>query len=379
MRHWLLCAAMLVVSLSAVEIAAAQDVMPEVVLVVIAECVESPLDAALLAERLRVELTSDGVRETRLCAPDDPALNAQRPGLAIVRITHSPCAAESATFVVQIDDFVTRKRVERTLDLEETAAEARLRALALATGELLRASWAELAVTAPPTPAPQAMLAGVAMRVRVRALAATGNVSPPVVTPPPSDARPADLRTTNDDEEGARDPSRRLSTSVGAAFVVRAFPSAAIAPLGGRVSFELSPLPALVVRLDLEAAVATSLADPLGAIDVGLATAGLTLAYAAPIGTTTVLSLGPQVSVGAAWANGRARSAATLEDSGVGPVVLIGAAAQLDVQLVAGCSARFGIDLAGTALAFEARVSDVPATGILGASLGVWAGLALAP
>jgi hypothetical protein len=188
-----------------------------------------------------------------------------------------------------------------------------------------------------------------------------------------------DSRTTDDDAEGARDPSRRLSTSIGAAFVVRAFPSAAIAPVGGRVSVELSPLAVLVVRLDLEAALATSLADPLGTIDVGLATAGLTLAYAAPIGGTTVLSLGPQVSVGAAWANGRARSAATLEDSGVGPVVLIGAAAQLDVQLVAGCSARFGIDLSGTALAFEARVSDVPATGILGASLGVWAGLALAP
>lgn len=378
MRCWLACAVMFVVSLSgAATTAAAQDVMPEVVLVVIAECAESPLDAALLTERLRVELTSDGVRETRLCAPDDPALSAARPGLAIVRITHAPCAVESATFVVQIDDFVTRKRVERTLDLDETAAEARLRALALATGELLRASWAELAVTEPPTPAPQAMLAGVAMRVRVRALGVTD--APSLVTPPPDVASPPDAGAPNDDGDDARRPSRRLSTSIGAAFVVRAFPSAAIAPLGGRASFELTPLDALVVRLDLEAAVATSLADPLGAIDIGLATAGLTLAYAAALGATTVFSVGPQVSVGAAWANGRARSAATLEDSGVGPVVLIGAAAQLDVQLVAGCSARFGLDLAGTALAFEARVRDVPSTGIMGASLGVWAGLALAP
>ncbi len=319
------------------------------------------------------------MRETRLCAPDDPALTAARPGLAIVRITQAPCAAESATFVVQIDDFVTRKRVERTLDLDETAAAARLRALALATGELLRASWAELAVTEPPTPAPQAMLAGVAMRVRVRALGVTDDVAPPIVAPPPVVASPPDSRAPNDDGDDARRPSRRLSTSIGAAFIVRAFPSAAIAPLGGRASFELTPLAFLVLRLDLEAAVATSLAEPLGAIDIGLATAGLTLAYAAALGATTGFSVGPQVSVGAAWANGRARSAATLEDSGVGPVVLIGAAAQLDVQLVAGCSARFGLDLAGTALAFEARVRDVPSTGIMGASLGVWAGLALAP
>lgn len=376
MRRWLHCSAVLTVSLSGVVASAeAQDVMPEVVLVVIAECTESPLDAAVLTERLRVELTSDGVRETRPCALDDPALTAERPGLAIVRITPVPCAAASATFVVQIDDFVTRKRVERTLDLDETAVEARLRALALAIGELLRASWAELAVNEPLTPAPQATLAGVAMRVRVRALGARAEVAAAAVTPPQRSALPAGDGPNDDDVP----PSRHSSTSIAAAFAVRAFPSAAIAPLGGRISFELRPHAALVVRFDLEAAVATSIADPLGAIDVGLATAGVTLAYAAPLGATTVLSLGPQVSVGAAWANGRARSAATLEDSGVGPVVLIGAAAQLDMHLVAGCSARFGLDLAGTALAFEARIGDVPATGIVGASLGVWAGLALAP
>lgn len=74
-----------------------------------------------------------------------------------------------------------------------------------------------------------------------------------------------------------------------------------------------------------------------------------------------------------------ARDPSTRVGSGAGPVVMAGAALELDVGLIAGCSARFGVDVLGTPLSFGARVGAVPVTGISGASVGVWAGLAVAP
>lgn len=375
------CAAAITVLLACIVAvcARAQDSLPDVVLVVIAECAASPLDAPLLAERLRVELTSDGVRETRLCAESDPALTTERPGLAIVHMAHVICAAESATFRVRIDDFVTRKRVERTLELDETPPEARLRALALATGELLRASWAELAIAEASPGTPATTLDGVAMRVRVRALHGT-EAAVPETTSAARSASPASAAVIA--QQHASDhaaPPRAARTSITASLLVRAFPSAGIAPLGGRLALDLAVTPRIVLSLGAEVATAVSLDDPLGTIDVGLATVGLTLAYAAPLGPDVLLTIGPRAAVGAAWASGQAREPGTIESSGSAPVVLLGAALELDVQLLRGCSARFGFDLAGTALSFDARVASIAVTGISGASIGAWAGLALAP
>ena len=59
--------------------------------------------------------------------------------------------------------------------------------------------------------------------------------------------------------------------------------------------------------------------------------------------------------------------------------MLFGVALEFDVRLAGPVSARFGVDVSATLLAFEARVGTVPATGVTGAAIGVWAGLALAP
>lgn len=349
----------------------AQEPMPDVVLVVVADCAESPIDEALFVERLRVELTSDGVREIRSCAEGDPALVADRPTLAIVRITSTPCTAHGASFRVRIDDFVTRKRVERTLDLEEAPLESRLRALAIATGELLQASWAELAIAEPGPDASESTLDGVAMRVRARGLRPAWSLSPPTASAPSRELPPR--------SDSGPSITQMHSTSIAAALSVCAFPSAGIAPLGVRVSIDLVPFDAVVMRFDAEVGVATSLDSPLGTIGVGLATGAVTLAYSTPVGEVILLSIGPRVSAGGAWTRGTPRDAATLAGSGAGPVVLVGAALEFDVRLADPVSARFGVDVSATPLAFEARVGTVPATGVTGAAIGVWAGLAIAP
>lgn len=343
----------------------AQVPMPDIALAVITECSTSELDVEQLAERLRVELLSDGVRELRLVASESPELSSEHPALAILRIAHAPCAENSAAFYVRIDDFLTRKRIERTFDLEQTDPRARARALALSTAELLRASWAELAIAEPSIEVPEATLDSIAMRVRVRGLREAEALTSPITTPDSA------VSTTRSD--------RTASTSISAAFVTRAFVSAAIAPVGGRASLDLAPLRSFVIRMDVEAAAGTSFDDPLGTIELGLATFGLTLAYAVSIGSEVLLSIGPRAAVGAAWAAGSARDPMTITNSGAAPIVTAGAALELDIHLFDAFSARFGVDVQAALLSFEARVASVPVTGITGASIGIWAGLAVAP
>ena len=77
------------------------------------------------------------VRGIDVCAaPRDAAPEA----IAAIEIAN----AEDARFVIVVKDALFTKRVERTVDLGSLPADGRPLALALATDELLRASWAEL-------------------------------------------------------------------------------------------------------------------------------------------------------------------------------------------------------------------------------------------
>ncbi len=331
--------------------AAAQHELPEVAFLHVEPCDAPELAPAALRERLRVELTSDGVRDVRLVEGPDAALAGEGSGLAVIRIAAAPCAAESATFRVAIEDLLTQKRVERIVDLSEAVAEDRARVLALLIAELLRASWMELSLEDPPPHAPANVVE--ALRVRWRAREAAQAPS-----------------TTTDD-------ARAPSTAITAAFAVRALPGANGAPLGGRLALDLAPIRELVLRIDAEVVYGTS-THPIGAIDVGLATLGLTAAWVAPIGDV-LLSLGPRVSGGVSWAAGRSNDPSATTSSGAGPVLMAGGALEIDVRLVPGLSLRFGAEASGVILGFEARVASVPAAGVYGAVLGAWTGVAIAP
>lgn len=69
---------------------------------------------------------------------------------ALTRVTIA-CASEGIT--IRVDDGVTQKSLARTVDLATVAPDARTRLLALATAELVVASWIELTLDAPPVPA----------------------------------------------------------------------------------------------------------------------------------------------------------------------------------------------------------------------------------
>jgi hypothetical protein len=106
----------------------------------------SPEGSPSFESLLRAELAS---RRIDLCS--EPGSHSA-PAIATVEIARR----EGATaIVVQVRDAVTAKRVERDLDLDAIPKDGQPLALALAADELLRASWAELALsTAPPPAAP---------------------------------------------------------------------------------------------------------------------------------------------------------------------------------------------------------------------------------
>ncbi|HMJ11110.1 MAG TPA: hypothetical protein VK524_06860 [Polyangiaceae bacterium] len=78
--------------------------------------------------------------------------------LAALRVRIERRAGEQVIAHLDVADAVTRKRLERSLELTDVPADARAMAVASATDELLRASWAELQVVDAPAvrAAPQA-------------------------------------------------------------------------------------------------------------------------------------------------------------------------------------------------------------------------------
>lgn len=333
---------------------------PETVALVLAPCAATELDTLAILDRLRVELTSDGVDAVRLIGEAEVAAGPLGAlGVAVLRVTSIPCESAVATFEVRIDDLLTRKHVERTIDLGEVAPSARPRALALAIAELLRASWAELAlVEEPPAGVPAAILE--AMRVRHAGLRDARALANPSSAPEPS-----------------APPARIPASAIAASLLVRAFPGARTALIGGRVALDLAFSQAWLARLDLEAGGGSSL-DPLGAIEIGAATLGVSVAFAASVGAV-LFTIGPRLAGGAAWASGRPYDPSTLAGTGLGPLVYLGGVFEVDIAFADRFSFRFGVEADGVAVSYEARVASIPVAGLSGAGLGAWVGLALLP
>jgi hypothetical protein len=104
-----------------------------------------PSNLASFVELLRTELASRGFD---LCA----AGPRPHPSIAAIQVM---LRSESVTLDIEVRDALTAKRVARNVDLSTLPADGRPLAIALAADELLRASWAELALrTAPPPAAP---------------------------------------------------------------------------------------------------------------------------------------------------------------------------------------------------------------------------------
>lgn len=298
---------------------------------------------------LRTELQSDGVDRVTFGADGDGAL-------ALIRVELPRCAPEATTLSLVIDDAVTHKRVQRDVDLGDLPSSGRARALALAASELLRASWAELALPPPrATPAP---------------------------TAPPAVRRAVLLRIVRA-QEALRPPPRRRAAparrwELAAAFVMQAFPSANVALLGGRAALSFTPTPRfpLRLRLDLGAHSGTAF-DPLGEIDLGLASAALGATLYAG-GERVALELGPRFEAGWAWVRGRPTVAGARGGSGDEAVYFLSVLASVRVRV----SPRWWATLdasAGTALrAVVIESGAARAAGFTGPMLSLGLGVAVA-
>ncbi len=266
-------------------------------------CATPGFDPAPWRDLLRTELESDGVEDVRF---EGDAAGA----MALIQLDFPRCAADASAVILEIDDALTNKRVRREVDLGDVPASGRPRALALAAAELLRASWAELALPPPrATPAPVAP-APVRLAVTQRLREALRPSEPP---PPP------------------RAPVRRWDLN--ASFVLQTFPAANVALLGGRVAVSYLPSPQwpLRIRLDLGAQSGTAF-DPLGEIDLGMVTGALGATLTAG-GERVALELGPRVEAGWSWVSGRPTVAGVRGGQGDAAVFFLSVLATLRVRV----------------------------------------------
>lgn len=351
--------------------ACGQDRLPRALLADIGPCAEAQLDGVLLVERLRVELHAEGIDEVRMVRRGPPLSRAASDGVWVVRIELENCEAGSGVFVARVEDRRGTTLAEHRIELGGTTLNARERALALALAELLRGT----RPNADGEPAPGAVAeprAGASAAVEGRERAQERESRAGDGEQGGSSAASAE-RT----ELAPVDDERDRATAFSAAFVVRAFPGGRVAPLGGRLAVDIAVFAPLVVRVDAEAGAGLAL-DPIGRIDLGLATGGVGLAWAARMGRDVRLLLGARLAVGVGWAQGQPYDADTPSRGGAGPIVTAGAMLELDVHAVGPLALRFGAEVGAVAGGLEARVAAIPVAGITGAMLAASAGLALA-
>jgi len=129
-------------------------------------------------DRVRRELRAD------LAPQAIDVCDASRAGTPIAKIELSP--AEGAVSIrLQIHDALTAKEVARSVSTENIPPDGRALAIAVATSELLRASWAELALREAPPPAqpvPKAVTKIIERAFRAGGAPAPNKPSPRIVS-----------------------------------------------------------------------------------------------------------------------------------------------------------------------------------------------------
>jgi hypothetical protein len=321
---------------------------PASVLILPSACGSELFAGGAFLDILRTELRVDGVDRVVVA----PAAPGESPVLAEIALRAEPCDSTVKEVVVTIEDRATSKRVERRVLVGDTAEPARPRALALAVAELLRATWLELAM--PAAPPPQAPVPEPVRAAAFRRSAASRPLPPAGGPLPPPLAR-----------------DREVSVVVAG----REFPGANAAFVGGHAA-GASPFlsPALSLRIDLGALFGTA-RDPLGDVNLGMATVGAALLLSSPGEATVAVAVGPRLEIGVGWASGNPLAQVTSSYAGSGFVSaasLLGTSSfrltdrwRLAVELEAGASI-----VPIEALADARRVSGTQG-GMLGLAIGV--------
>jgi len=258
-------------------------------------CSPTSFDERAYIKLLRIELATDGVaelevRETPAASSSEAGERASPPSLALLEIRNA-CAPDPT---IAIDDAATGKRVERAVDLGSVTPAARARVLALATAELLRASWAELAL--PDAPPPRVPVPAPVKR------AATERLRRAVVQPRGPDHRPPREPTSNGLFVIASPEARFFYEDRLTMGGVRLGPSI---PLNRGGS----------LRLRVHAATGYGVGAAEDRFDAWLVTGGLGV-LAAHAWRSTALELGPQFEMGWGWRRLRDGTEATASATG---------------------------------------------------------------
>lgn len=311
-------------------------------------CTEGPFDTAAWLGLVRNELETDGVQQVEVA----PAPAGAEAALAIIRVEVSPCAADAAEVTVSIDDLVTRKSVRRAVALDDVPPAGRARALALAVAELLRASWAELAL--PDAPLPEVRVAPAVRRAVLARLRPESPVRPPA---PPAVVPPAPRWWA------------------GGTFDARIFPGQSGALLGGRAVVTWDPLPSFPLRLRFDAGGATGTAFARrGDVELRMATAAVGVSLAGG-GDRVDVAVGPRIEAGWAWIEGIPASPADIGRTADSAVAFASLTASVRVALTGRLRALVDVSVGQTLSYVTVTADDDRVTGLRGPSLNLGVGV----
>lgn len=365
MRGWLV--GMSVVSSVLLPItAAAQD---EVSRVVLEEptCEDLPFDWESFASLLALELADDGVAE--IVGPtEDPSSPLGEQTLAIIRVLTSCSRAELSADVVrvEIEDRLTQKQVTRDFDLTGVPLRSRSRALALGAAELLRASWAELAMPSAPSP-----IVDVPPTIRdaVRVVPRRPLTDPFPPTAPAAERRDASTATV----EPA--PERTTHLTLRAVLEVDAFASGNLALGGGALEGDIVLDSVVALRLGVRSGYGQS-SHPLGEVEVIAMLGQLGISFGTQL-SDLWLSLTPAIELGWGRASGRTGRADVTVAAGEAALLLacVDLEASFAVSEPLDLYAALGVGYA--ILGLRATAMDAAFSGITGPSVNVALGLAL--
>jgi hypothetical protein len=317
---------------------------------------------------LRVELAQDGVVSVDVVGPVAPVDHDA--ALALVAI-ETPCGWGASELGIDVHNAATSKSVQQRLTLYDVDVAARPRMIALAIAEILRDSWAGLALADAP--------------------AASAPKSEPergVPSPPPS-IRPAAATSAAARTGTAATPSVGEVAPSGApvspprtflavALEGRVFPSYSTGLLGPRAELSLPVVRHIPVRLRADAGAAFGSAhDPLGDVDMALASGGVALTYSAE-GPFLRSELGPKIEVGWATAQGVPMGATVEGSRANAAVVTASILAAISTHLRADWWSALAVEVGGTTAGLDARADMRRAAGVGGLMLGVRLGVAYA-
>ncbi len=335
------CAACLVAG----KVAAAPVVEPAHVQLVLPKCAALSFDAPSFETLVGVELAQMGAH-TATAAATHP--------VATLRVDQQICSQDATQVTVTVVDALTQKVSARSIELAASTPSARARVLAIASAELLRASWLELSAERA-----RAVVEGV-VRLGVTSFEVRQTV---VRAPLASAAVPSapvhDVAPLSQWHVAALADTRLFITERGGLFGASVNVGRAAKNHSVDVSAKYNQ---------------GELPDALGRISLGMVSLNARVARRW-VGEQSSWSFGPTLEAGYAWCSALASPGAVAGADGHAPILLVGAAAEFEGHVAGDLAGRMRVELGQTVLGLDANSNARRAAAIHGAYMGLSAGL----